>query len=215
MKLLLGLVGVAATGCASVEHVSVTPLPPDPTPQQRIWAYETYYPAAKGEEVIKYCRGIQCNETRNPVVKFADGQLVRDPEDLAPLVSPESHTMSEAHRATRAHANAGWWGLGMVAGIVGGLVVAGEGNDANNTTELEVGLGVAVGSLLVGGIAAYIERDHVHDARATAFAWFPHDLAEKLRLCWNGAQSVPCETMTPGAAPEKPRDPNLDELRPR
>src|SRR3954469_3103088 len=130
MKLLLGLVGVAAIGCASVEHVSVAPLPPDPTPQQRTWAYETYYPAAKGEEIIRYCRGIQCNTTRNPVVRFADGRLVRDPDDLAPLVAPDSHTMIEAHRASRAHANAQWWGLGMVAGILGGLIVSAHGNDS-------------------------------------------------------------------------------------
>jgi hypothetical protein len=214
MKLLLGLVG-AASACASVEHVSVTPLPPEPSVQQRMWAYETFHPAGKGEELITVCNRNGCNTTRHPFVQFANGPMVRDPEDLAPLVAPDSKTLSEAHRATRADSRASWWGLGMVIGIAGGFIVSADGNSRGNDTELEVGLGVALGSLLVGAAGAYIERDTVYTARASAFSWYPHDLAEKLHVCWNGAAVVPCESIAPGAPPEQPRDPNIDQLRPR
>ena len=120
-----------------------------------------------------------------------------------------------ARGATNASARGRWWTLGALTGLVGGFLVAANGNSNSDDTEIEVGLGVAVGSLLVGGVAGYIERSTVHDARATAFAWYPHDLAERLHLCWTGAAVVPCESVTPGAPPEKPVDPNLDQLRPR
>lgn len=215
MKLLLGLVGAAASACASVEHVSITPLPPDPTPQQRMWFYETYHPTAKGEEIITVCNGNACNSTRHPLVRLGDGRVVRDPDDLAPLVAPDSHMLAESRRAHRADLHAHLWALGTVVAVVAGLAIGVDGHNNNDSGELGLGVGIGAGGLLVGAIGAYIVREHAHDARVSAFSWYPHDLAEKLHVCWTGAQTVPCETITPGAAPEKPVDPNLDQLRPR
>jgi hypothetical protein len=211
----LGLVGIAMSACAGVDHVSVTPLPPDPTPQQRMWFYETYHPVAKGEETITYCNGMSCDSTHHPLVQIADGRVIQDPNDLAPLVAPDSHTLGEAARADRAYARQKWWGLLFVGGLVGGLYIAAGGHEAEDSTQTDIGVGIAIGSVLVSSVAAYMDKHTVHDARASAFAWYPHDLAERLHVCWNGVQSVPCESVTPGAAPERPVDPNLDQLRPR
>ena len=84
---------------------------------------------------------------------------------------------------------------------------------------IEVGLGIAVGSIIVGSAGAYIEKSTVRDARAHAWRWYAHDLADELHLCFNGVTVVPCEAnaAAPGAPtpplPPPPRDPNLDQLR--
>jgi hypothetical protein len=105
------------------------------------------------------------------------------------------------------------WGATIV-GIAAGMVIGADGNDRGNTPEIEAGIGIALGSLLVGGITASVTGRHARDAREHAFAWYPHDLAEQLHVCFNGVNVMPCEMNTPGAPPPPaPRDPNLDQLR--
>lgn len=215
----LGLVAVAGTACGpSIDHTAVTIPPQNPTPQQRMWFWDNYKPVAKGEETISYCRGVSCDTTHYPLVRIADGRVIRDPDDVAALVAPDSQTMREAHHADRIHARLKWWGLGTVAGVVGGFYLAMHGNETDDTTMRNVGLGIAVGSILVGVIGGYIEKDNVRAARARAWRWYAHDLAEQMHVCANGITVVPCETITPGAPPppaQLERDPNLDQLRQR
>ena len=210
----LGLVVVAVTACASVEHTAVTSLPPNPAPNQRMWFWGAYRPRGDVTEMITTCSRDGCFTSKNKVVQFADQRVVRDPEDLAPLVAPDSRTMREAHRATRAATTGHHWWLGGVALIVGGVVVGAHGNQAADDTERNIGIGVMVVGAATAIIASAVTRHTVRDARETAFAWYPHDLAEKLQLCLNGVTVMPCEAIVPGAPPPPPpRDPNLDQLR--
>jgi hypothetical protein len=184
-----------------------------------MWFWESYKPVAKGEETISHCRGISCNTTHYPLVRIADGRRIRDPDDVAGLVAPDSRTLREAQRADRAAGRIKWWGLGLVAGLAGGFILSAHGNDVNDTTMIEVGLGIALGSIIIGSAGAYIEKTNVEEARATAWGWYAHDLADELHLCFNGVNVVPCEAnaSAPGApappTPPPPRDPNLDQLR--
>lgn len=212
----LGLVVVGGMACASVEHVSVTPLPPDPTPQQRMWFWEAYRPRGDVTEIITSCNGHDCFSSKNKVIQFADGRIARDPEDLAPLVAADSRTMHEAHRATRVAREAHCVWLGGLAMIAGGLVAGADGNQSYDDTERNVGLGVMAAGLVTAIIAGGVNRHIAHAAQDAAIAAYPHDLAEQLHVCFNGVTMVPCELNTPGAPPPPPpRDPNLDQLRPR
>jgi hypothetical protein len=212
----LGLVVVVVAACgASVDHIAVTPLPPNPTPDQRMWFWEAYRPRGDVIEYVTRCYH-GCSTTKNKVIQLADGRVVHDPEDLAPLVAPDSRTLREAHRANSTAQSGRWWTLGGLAMIAGGLVLGADGNQSDDTTERNVGIGVMVVGLATAVIAGSITRSTVYDARSAAFAWYPHDLADNLHVCFNGTTVTPCELNTPGAPPPPPpRDPNLDQLRPR
>jgi hypothetical protein len=212
---LMGLVVVGVTACAGVQHVDVAPLPPNPTPDQRMWAWETYRPRGDLVEVITRCGRGGCSTTSNKVVAFADGRLVRDPEDLTPLVAQDSRTAVEAHRATHQLHRGQTWALVGAGMLVGGFVVAMKGNQNDDSTEQDIGIGVMVGGLIAACAGSWIIRTDVREARDTALTWYPHDLADQLRVCFNGTAVVPCEMNVPGTAVPAPRDPNLDQLRPR
>lgn len=216
----LGLV-VAACGAPSVEHVELAPLPPSPTPDQRVWIFNAVRPRGELTESTTTCdRHGGCFTTTNGAIVLPDGRTVRDPEDLAPLVAPQSGTLVHAHKASRAAGRLAWWGAGAITALVGGFLVSMNGHDNGNDTELEIGLGVAVGGLMLGAMAGYIERDTINDERRAAFASYPNDLAARLSLCPSGQLVMPCEQQVPGAgapsdAPPATPDPGLDQLRPR
>jgi len=218
---LLGLVVVAGCGAPSVEHVQLAPLPPSPTPDQRVWIFNAVRPRGELTESTTTCdRHGGCFTTTNGAIELPDGRTVRDPEDLAPLVAPESVTLAHARKANRAAGRLAWWGAGAITALAGGFLVSMNGHDNGNDTELEIGLGVAVGGLMLGAMAGYIERDTINDERRAAFASYPKDLAARLSLCPSGQLVMPCEQQVPGAAaptyaaPATP-DPGLDQLRPR
>ena len=133
----------------------------------------------------------------NKVIQFADQRVVRDPEDLAPLVAPGSRTMREAHRATRAARTGHYWWLGGAVMIGGGVVVGAHRNQTEDDTERNIGIGVMVVGVATAIIASAVTRHTVRDARETALAWYPHDLAENLHLCVNGVTVMPCEAIVP------------------
>src|SRR5690242_16820370 len=97
----LGLVAVAVISCGP-PHVTVHPLPPNATPQQRMWFWQQYRPTGEITETFRSCGGTGvhygCNSSSNKGLVFADGQVVRDPTDLEQLVSPTSQTAEKVHR---------------------------------------------------------------------------------------------------------------------
>lgn len=217
MKLGLGLV-VALTSCGapSVEHVALAPLPPNATPEQRVWIYNALSPRADLTERTTSCdRHGACFTTDKAALELSDGRVVRDPEDLAPLVAPESSTLAHAHKASHAASRLTWWGGAAITALVGGFLLSMHGHDDGNDTELEIGLGVALGGLVMGAAAGVIERDNINDERRAAFATYPHDLAARLALCVNGQIVMPCEQNAPAYVAPPPPDPGLDQLRPR
>ena len=113
-----------------------------------MWTYETYRPQGDVTEVIRSCDRYGCSTTKNKVLMFPNGTVVRDPADLELLVAPDSHVMDSARTAHRADERARSWGYGLIASIAVGMAIAMDGNSRENYTELDVGLGIAVGGLL-------------------------------------------------------------------
>src|SRR3569623_3310501 len=101
--MLLGLAGGAGGGAPAGEHVQLAPLPPSPTPDQRGWSGNAVRPRGELTESTTTCdRHGGCFTTTNGAIELPDGRTVRDPEDLAPLVAPESVTLAHARKANRA-----------------------------------------------------------------------------------------------------------------
>jgi hypothetical protein len=210
----LGLVAVAVIGCGP-PHVTVHPLPPNATPQQRMAMWQQYRPTGELTETFRSCggRGVHygCSSSSNKGLIFADGEVVRDLTDLEQLVSPTSETAQHVHRAQSYRHRAILFELAAAAAVVGGFYVASHADQGSS--DVKTGIGIMIGGLLVGGIGAAIEIHGQHAERDAAFGWYPHDLADQLHLCFNGLAVTPCESVTPSSAP--PPDPNLDQLRQR
>src|SRR3569623_661180 len=117
---LLGLVVVAGCGAPSVEHVQLAPLPPSPTPDQRVWIFNAVRPRGELTESTTTCdRHGGCFTTTNGAIELPAGRTVRDPEDLAPLVAPESVTLAHARKAHRAAGRHARRGAGAITALAG------------------------------------------------------------------------------------------------
>jgi hypothetical protein len=206
----LGLVAVAVIGCGP-PHVTVHPLPPNATPQQRMAMWQQYRPTGELTEMIRSCNGHGCATSSNKGLVFADGQLVRDPTDLEQLVSPTSQTTQHVEHARSYGHRALLVELATAVVVGSGFWVASHAEEGSS--DVKTGIGIMVGGLLLGGIGIAVEMHSAHAERDAAFHWYPHDLADQLHLCFNGLAVVPCETVTPGTTPAP--DPNLDQLRQR
>src|SRR3569623_2950319 len=127
---LLGVVVVAGGGAPAVEHVQLAPLPPSPTPDQRVWSFNAVRPRGELTESTTTCdRHGGCFTTTNGAIELPDGRTVRAPEDLAPLVAPERVPHAHARKASRAAGRLAWWGAGALAALVGGFLVSMNGHD--------------------------------------------------------------------------------------
>ena len=202
----VGVSILALTACVGGGRVNIAPLPPEPTPEQRVALWEMYRPHGNVDEIVTVCSNQGgCDRSEQRVIIFGDHRIVRESEDLAPLVAPDSETMMHSRRAQRFASHANMWSVaGLVAGATGLVMLLG-GND-------NVRL-YGIGILLVGGgIAGYESRADARDARnatSESFAAYPNDLAARLRVCSNGLAVVPCEAPPPAPPPPQPPATNV------
>lgn len=203
---LLGLVGVMLTACVGGGggHLKVDPLPPNPTPEERVALWERYRPHGNVDEVVRICSRGGCDRTEYRVIAFGDGRIVRDPDDLAPLVAPESETVAHTRRAERFASRANWWFAATAVAVVSGFVLSVAGNSNHNGTELDTGVGLLLGGTLIGGAMVRAEARNARNAASEAFGAYPTDLAARLHVCSSGLAVVPCEAPPPPAAPAPP-----------
>lgn len=202
MKLQLGLVAVGVTACASGGHLKVDPLPPNPTPQERVALWERYRPHGNTDEVVTICqRGGGCDRTEYRVIVFGDGRIAREPEDVAPLVAPDSETVAHTRRAEHFASRANWWSAASAITVVSGIILGFAGNSANNGSELDAGLGLILVGTLVGGTMIRAEARNARNATSEAFGSYPTDLANRLHVCSSGLAVVPCESSGPPPPP--------------
>jgi hypothetical protein len=211
---LIALVTVLLGACRA--HVDLEPLPPRLTREQRMNAFEKLRPQERSTEIAVSCRGTACSTAINPMLVLGDGTEIQEPDDLLVVVPPDSETARAAARAARVRSQRTWLAVGTVLGAFAGLAMftyegwrshqefaSGNADESTLGSLAYVGLGVGLGSALVGYIGHhYLQgRENAHKRRA--FASYETDLASRLQICATGLRLVPCE----GASSELPATP--------
>lgn len=196
---------LAIAACANQYHVRLDPPRPGITPQERVELFWKRRPTAQWQATSE---GTLVNQTlvlgdKQPGVEEVE---VVSPEDLEPLVGPDSETMQHARRSIVERGKARRWYYVAGAALVGGFVLAVALSDDEPTfgpSKSWIGVGVALGGLLIG---YPISRHHTRQEliwRKRAFGTYTRDLGTRLNVCAQGTRVVPCEGPTPTApAPE-------------
>ena len=189
-----------AGGCISTgPNVTVRPPRPDLTPDQRVATYDELHGVSETEAIVSNCSINGCKTADDQLsMRLANGVTIHHPEDLLPLVSPDSE-MARHVRATRsALIKIVLWGAaGAVAMAAGGYLYIKESAARNDPSAHTTGKYVAGGlffSGMLGEVVAYHYRSRVLDETDLAFRAYSADLARTLRVCVNGFEVVACES---------------------
>lgn len=190
-------------------HVQLAPLPPTATPGQRVQAYGQLHAVSEKTTWSTSCSGRGgCSTSVQKTLLLADGTHVHYPEDLLPVVAPDSGAARAVHaslRAKRKSRNYGLLALASVAALGFVAIRSFPPPDDGFSTASKVGLALTGGATLVTAFASW----HYYYEAAALFGdaneLYNDGLAQQLDVCADGFRIVPCETMpAPGTAPLQP-----------
>lgn len=185
----VGLVSLALVAC----HADLR-LPPQPwRPDQRVAAYNQL--AATHERV--YTSG---NGASSRTLIIGDGREIRYPEDLRPVVPPDSPTGRMARRAAEVGPKSRWLLVGGAASAFAGFVFTAHAEFADGDTGI-VGPVLLAGGLVALGVGLYYHVVYSH-ATNNAYETYDDDLAAALHVCASGLAVVPCEDAQQPASPQ-------------
>lgn len=192
-----------ANGC-SRPHVVLPAVTPNMTPEQRVQMFNELHSTGEDTTTTSFCMPRSCSTKTEKTLHLVNGTQVYHPEDLLPLVGPDSIT-ARAVSNVRTHRRRALVYTGISLASVVGFIPIGriaiENRETSFSTPEKLGL-VAVGvGLLVGGFGTWY-----HDHQATEY-WgeanenFNVGLAQRLGVCTSGFAVVPCESAPPPATP--------------
>lgn len=220
------IAALAVQGCAA--HVQLpSPPPREAPPAQRLGFYLQHRPVALNTMTSVFVNryGYAGATTSVHGVLLADGTTVQMPEDLHPLVDPDSVTAQSAERSRHARDIAG--GL-LTGGLVAtGLAVAllipalsstgdrgsGGGSDVDGGL-LWTSVGLSLVGAVLSVIAGYGPGATASRERLNAFTALDASLRRRLDLCENGLGVVDCATQTPAVPALQPLRPGAPVLPP-
>lgn len=162
------------------------PLPPQMTPEQRVTTYEALKPEDNAVVIdTRYDAG---------TLTLANGTAIKDPDALLPVMAPNSPGAASARTYARSDRIAMYTlPLGMLL-AAGGGVVGIHGILQDNSLERRIGgWSFVAGFLVVLPIGFYFGFEARH-ARNKSFLLYRESLVQRLELCPQGTQMVPCET---------------------
>jgi hypothetical protein len=186
----LALASLFASACIS--HAHLAPPPVAAPAGDRLAVYQQLSPRGFGSFQNQHANDLG-------FLVLGDGTRVYFPEDLEPVVPPDSPTA----RAGRAHESAWsrakhWMKIGAVgfaAAIVVPVVALATMHDDDTRTEVMVG--GAAGGMIVGWVGfggAIVNLVDANGERASAFLTYDDSLRSELHLCIAGLEVYDCAT---------------------
>jgi hypothetical protein len=190
---------VCLAACAE-PHVTLKAPAPTIGPDERVAMFKALERA--DEETLRVSRNHGPWELEGARLVLADGTKVELPEDLLPVVAPESDTARAARASAATGHRANTWmyiGFGALAASLAtiGAVELGGADIGVSDDWLFVGAAVATG---IPFFAARHERHEEMQLRVQAFSTYTRDLGLRLDVCAHGLEVIACETpVTPNA----------------
>ncbi|MFT7582066.1 MAG: hypothetical protein ACI9MR_003747 [Myxococcota bacterium] len=164
-------------GQACIQHVTLDAPPVTVSFEQRVQAYESLRPKERNTVMVN-------GSVTNRSITLANGTKVHAPDDLLPVVEPNSDTALYAI-SSRDDRDIKEGFFGAAFGFVGAGTVAwliDPPQEGNFTT---AGVWTAIGLALGAGVSVIVAMVHdssADDAAAEAFDAYDHDLQQRLRI---------------------------------
>ncbi|HEY4176461.1 MAG TPA: hypothetical protein VGM90_06505 [Kofleriaceae bacterium] len=175
-------------------HVTIAPPAPTLSPDQRVQYFMANEPTKTDSYFVSYDGGPK--ELTGQVLVLANRTEVDAPEDLLPLVGPDTATARAARaavdaRRSRLVAIVTYYGLAAAT-----LLSFDRRRDVVGVDHTYVTGGLAVGALL-GYLVERHYRYEENQQRAVAFSAYTRDLGDRLNVCAHGLQVIACEVPLP------------------
>ncbi len=208
--LLLVVLGLVA--CSTNHHIKVPPLPPQPTPQQRLDIWQHWHSRAAQTERVTTCSRVSCDTREHAIVVLEGGVEVRHVEDLLPIVAPDSTSARAAHEVLRLRDKRPKynWIMGLGALVGTGVTITGAKEDSMAIAFSGVGI-IAV-TAIVGVVAKHFIDKDIDAATNRGLDAYNDSLAARLNVCVQGYAIVPCEAPGTISVPLVDPDPALQGL---
>jgi len=201
------IAGIVLVSACSKPHVTLPTMSPNLTPEQRVQMFNELH--ATWEKTTNCGGGEGCK-----TLYLANGVRVHHPEDLLPVVEPDSITsraIRDVHKARRKALGYSGVALASLAGLI--TIVSfwferGFGQTYPGLDEMpfrfssseKVGLLVTGAGMLVGMFGSWHYNRQAGESWGKANENYNAGLAQRLAVCISGFAVVPCES-SPTAAP--------------
>ena len=177
---------------AACQTANLPRLPVQMTPAQRVTIFQQWHGTIETDAVS--------GQQETVSITFANGNSTSDPEDLLPVLPPDS----EAVRHIRASSglrkrSVAWWAGGVVGfavGLIVGFNLVGrdrQGDQDWSTAKYPIIAGL--GALIVGSAVFYFYRQRAFDEASRAYNTYNADLATRLQVCVDGLAVRACDAL--------------------
>jgi hypothetical protein len=191
---------LCVAACAE-PHVMLKAPAPNITAAERVAMFKALEPTKR--ETLTISRDHGPKQLAGAGLILGNGSEIQLPEDLLPVVAPDSDTA----RAARASAAAGhradtWMYIGYAVAVtsVAGLV-AYETRDMDRAFSDGYLWGAAFGATAIPLYLAHRDRHEELQLRMQAFSTYTRDLGMRLDVCAHGLEVIACETPVTSNAP--------------
>jgi hypothetical protein len=199
------------TGCfIGGLHKTLPAPPPTLTPEQRIKWFDALAGASELTTWTTTCQGASCSTSTAKKMTLGNGTVIDEPDDLSPLVAPESPTAQHIRASDLARHHGNQWMIAATSVVASALVLAlaTDHTDLFSDRTATVILGPALAFGLFGTYAGHDDYETSVRAAGAAYESYTKDLADHLQICVLNMQLVPCEYRVPEPVQPEPAPSN-------
>jgi hypothetical protein len=193
-----GAIVICLAACAD-PHVTLKAPAPNITPAERVAMFKALEPV--GHETVEVSQNHGPWHLASTTLILADGTHVVVPQDLLPVVAPDSDTARAARASAAArHRVKTWLYVGIGATIASAVVLGSFVFGGSSPVPEEYLFPGAALATAVPFYAARHEHQEELQLRMQAFSTYTRDLGMRLDVCAHGLEVIACETpVTPNA----------------
>jgi hypothetical protein len=190
MRWLVAFVFIA--GCIVPPHHTLSAPPADAPGDARMEAFTRLRP---DKRMLLSCSG-RC--TSSQYLVLGDGKEIKHPEDLAPVIAPQTPAGESMRRILTLHARRRFWAKVLLIGLASGGAIAIAAATLDSRPLGIAAAGLIGGALVIGigGMAVQGMKETLE--MSTLFDSYEAGLAARLNLCARGTIVIPCESPISG-----------------
>ena len=186
------VVVIALAGCGET-HVALHEPAPNITPADRVAMFKAL--EGTSEETLEVSRNHGPWQLEGARMKLANGTRIELPEDLLPVVAPQSDTARTARASLDAGRRANTWlyiSFGVLAASIATVASVESGSVNVNVSDEVLFAGAALATAIPFLVTRHLRAEEL-DLRLQTFSTYTRDLGLRLDVCAHGLEVVACE----------------------